>query len=212
MTTCGVLCAIRALGLTKRSFYDIINVYMENDNHKRLPVVDCEHGSFTIRPPRKRDADVLSRYINEISEEKTFTLLQGEHTTISETVNYIERVKKGIRNKKEVYLLVFHKGELIGVGEVRILQKIYEHIGNVSITIKKEFRGRGLGNLLMKKLITEVLQFTEVRKLVLQVFKNNIPAIHLYKKMGFKEYGRLPKAIKWKGVYVDEILMYKDIR
>lgn len=166
---------------------------------------------FTIRQPLEKDVEVLALYMNEISTEKTFVALQGEQTTKKETMDYITRIKKNIRNKKEICLLLFCKKELIGVADVALRQKIYEHIGNTSITIKKKFRGNGLGALLMERLLTESVHLVGIKKIILQVFGNNKPAISLYEKIGFKEYGRLPKAIKWRGKYVDEILMYKDV-
>ena len=44
----------------------------------------------------------------------------------------------------------------------------------------------------------------------LEVFAVNDLAIRMYEKFGFKEFGRLPKAILYKGEYVDEIYMYRE--
>ncbi len=41
----------------------------------------------------------------------------------------------------------------------------------------------------------------------LSVFVNNEIAIKLYKSCGFKEVGRIPEKIRYKGEYVDEIVM-----
>lgn len=46
----------------------------------------------------------------------------------------------------------------------------------------------------------------------LSVFSNNLPAIHLYRGLGFIEYGLLPKGFKRNGRYFDEVLMYKQLK
>lgn len=166
---------------------------------------------FTIRHPLEEDVDILTHYMDELSREKTYIVPQGERTTKKETLEYIKKVRKNIRDKKEVCLLMFCEKELIGMANVSLRQKIYKHIGNSSITIKKSFRGKGLGMLLIEMLLSETLHLSGIKKIVLQVFGNNIPAINLYKKIGFRKYGHLPRAIKWRGKYIDEILMYKDM-
>lgn len=164
-----------------------------------------------MRPPLEKDSEIFTRYINELSSEKTYIAVQGEQTTEKETEEYIKRIRKNVHAKKEIYLLLFLRDELVGAGGITLLQKIYSTTGNMSITIKKDFRGKGLGARLSKKLLEEVSRLRGVQKIVLQVFGNNAPAIRLYKKLGFKEYGRLPKAITWRNKLIDEILMYKNI-
>jgi len=46
-----------------------------------------------------------------------------------------------------------------------------------------------------------------LKVIVLDVYEKNLPALNLYRKMGFKEVGRIPKAIFWKGRYIDDIKM-----
>jgi len=44
-----------------------------------------------------------------------------------------------------------------------------------------------------------------LKVIILDVYEKNLPALNLYKRMGFKEVGRIPKAVYWKGEYVDDI-------
>ena len=46
----------------------------------------------------------------------------------------------------------------------------------------------------------------------LDVFENNKPAIALYKKMGFKIVGKIPKQIQYKGKLIGEYIMIKDAK
>jgi RimJ/RimL family protein N-acetyltransferase len=49
------------------------------------------------------------------------------------------------------------------------------------------------------------------QKVVLDVFSINGNAQNLYKKLGFKETGRLPKRILYRGSYIDETKMYLEL-
>jgi len=46
----------------------------------------------------------------------------------------------------------------------------------------------------------------------LDVFANNKPAIALYKRMGFKIVGKIPKQIQYKGKLIAEYIMIKEIK
>jgi len=51
---------------------------------------------------------------------------------------------------------------------------------------------------------------TGVEVLYLKVYAIS-PAIELYKRLGYAEYGRLPGGIKYRGEYVDAVSMYKRV-
>ena len=46
---------------------------------------------------------------------------------------------------------------------------------------------------------------------MLQVNETNLPATTLYRQLGFEETERIPKAVFWKGKYVDDVIMAKEI-
>lgn len=79
--------------------------------------------------------------------------------------------------------------------------EIYERIEINNIEVKSEFRNKGIGTKLLKK-ITEAVE----KSISLEVRENNYPAIKLYKKFNFNE-----KAIR-KGYYqgIDGILMVRE--
>ena len=57
------------------------------------------------------------------------------------------------------------------------------------IVVHKDFRGIGLANLLVNHYLQEGLRL-KVKKFQLWVVNNNIPAINLYKKIGFKYFNK----------------------
>ena len=86
------------------------------------------------------------------------------------------------------------------------------HICNASYAVSKECRGKGIGELLVKDCIKrakecgfKILQFNAV-------VADNIPALNLYKKLGFKQLGTIPKGFKnIDGVYKDIVPHYIEL-
>jgi len=68
-------------------------------------------------------------------------------------------------------------------------------------------RGKGVAKQLFLKGIELLPERTEF--LLLQVQTDNEPAKAMFSKLGFKEYGLLPKAFKRDGEYKDNVLMFR---
>lgn len=64
------------------------------------------------------------------------------------------------------------------------------HVMNVAV--RREFRGQGLGKLLMERVLTECRE-RGVEFVTLEVRPSNTAAIALYRKLRFKETGRRKK-------------------
>jgi L-amino acid N-acyltransferase YncA len=67
-----------------------------------------------------------------------------------------------------------------------------------------------------KKYLKEILESLKKRERIQilavsngRVVGNGAMSIHVYEKFGFKECGRIPKSLFYKGEYVDEIVMVK---
>ena len=102
-----------------------------------------------IRYPGMGDLEKLLNFINEMSDERTFIRYQGEHETLESESKWLKGRLIEIENKKAVHLLAFSDNKLVGACEIHMKDKTEKHIGNFGITIAKDFRGEGLGNLLM---------------------------------------------------------------
>ena len=70
------------------------------------------------------------------------------------------------------------------VGAESVLDE--SNIGN--IVTRKEYRGKGIATELFEALLTE-LKAQGIKKLFLEVEHDNVPAIGLYEKLGFSNYG-----------------------
>jgi len=169
--------------------------------------------SLTFRYPTIDDLQILTDYINKASAEKTFIRFQGEQTTLEGEKKWLESTIKSIESKKEVYLMAFVDNKLAGTSDIVQDSLTREHRGVFGIIVDSQYRGEGVGESLMQLVISEAKKNLKGLKIIhLECFAPNFIAQNLYKKMGFTEYGRLPGGDKYKGDFVDEILMYKKVK
>jgi RimJ/RimL family protein N-acetyltransferase len=80
-----------------------------------------------------------------------------------------------------------------------------------AIIVDEKYRGKGVGRKLLEALIKLAKEQFHLELLHLEVYAGN-PAIHLYEKLGFEEYGvhkRFLKSVD--GRYLDKILMQKKL-
>ena len=71
--------------------------------------------------------------------------------------------------------------------------------------VRHEMQGSGIG----KRLLDATLEYTRAicEEVLLTVVDGNEPAITLYTRAGFEEYGREPNALKINGRYYPELMM-----
>lgn len=168
--------------------------------------------NIIIRHLQKDDVEKLWKYMNTLSKEKTYIRFQGEELTLEEEKKYVENYLKKVEKHEAVKLLVLHGNELVGVADIYLQEKTSRHVGTFGITIANEYRGEGIGKLLMNLTIEEGKKnMLELKIIELAVFGNNGIACSMYEQMGFTRFGLLPKGILHKGQFVDHVYMYKNV-
>lgn len=165
-----------------------------------------------VRYPEVGDVKEMLKYINELSKERTFIRYQGEQETLESETKYLKSRLEAIKNKKAVHLLAFSNNRLIAATDIHMLDKTEKHVGVFGISVIKDFRGKGLGKLLMELILKEARkEISDIKIITLGVYSTNDIARSLYKKLRFMEYGTLPNGITRGGKFEDAILMYKNI-
>lgn len=169
--------------------------------------------NITLRYIEETDAGALCSYINALSEERTFVRFQGEQITLEQEVAYINWQIERIQQNRTVQLVALGDTTIIGVSGIDMKDTAEKHVGEFGISIAQEYRGEGIGKLLMDAVLKEAeANIPELRIVVLDVFSDNTTAIAMYEKAGFVVYGRLPNGIKHNDVFVDNIKMYKKVQ
>jgi putative acetyltransferase len=77
-----------------------------------------------------------------------------------------------------------------------------------AIIVDEKLRGKGIGTKLMEELMKLAKEKFHLEFLHLEVYEGN-PAIHLYERLGFKQYGLHRHFIKDQGRYIGKIMMQK---
>lgn len=168
-----------------------------------------------IRYPQWTDLDEMVHFINMLSLEDTFITFSGETITHDGEMYYLTEMIKSMEMKNAVYLACFIDAKLVGsctiIRDLQSRKRSY-HIGIFGITIIKEFREIGIGEILASTTITEATkQIPGLKILSLNVFGSNMRAQSLYKKLGFTQYALLPKGVFYKDEYIEEIKMFLSL-
>lgn len=85
------------------------------------------------------------------------------------------------------------------------------HRCEIAIALYREYCGCGIGKVMLNTLLA-VAKRIGYEQAELEVISANKGAIALYKKLGFEEYGTLPRNMKYAdGTYADAIFMVKEL-
>ncbi|MDZ8032414.1 GNAT family N-acetyltransferase [Nostoc sp. DedSLP04] len=99
----------------------------------------------------------------------------------------------------------FEDKNLIGIvtfnQESRI--KLWHKAYIISMYVQQQYRGKGVGKLLLNELIERAKAINEVEILLLDIVKNNVLAKALYLSLGFQIYGIEKRAYKYNNQYFD---------
>lgn len=90
-----------------------------------------------------------------------------------------------LENHNSHYFVAVQSDKVLGFAGI---WKAVDDCHITDIVVKKDFRMLGIGSKLLEKLIQEAKK-ENVTSLTLEVNANNIPAIGLYEKYGFKSLG-----------------------
>ena len=106
-----------------------------------------------IRKIRKEDAAEAIQYINVVGGESDY-LLRGANEfniTVEQEESYIESLEN---SPTSIMLVGIIEGKIICIGNISSSEnKRIAHIGNIAMSVSKEFWGLGVGTHLMNALI-----------------------------------------------------------
>jgi ribosomal protein S18 acetylase RimI-like enzyme len=178
-----------------------------------MPTLTSHSGKIIdLRLPQAGDETTLYTYAQELQAEDTFVLLNpAEPVTWAEEINYLKSTLDKLRAGWQIHYLAFHQGKMIGSSQVTKPGRRKMHLGNLGISLLKDYRHDGIGEQLARLVIDEAKNKLGLTAITLEVFNNNTVAQHLYQKLGFTEYGRLPRGMLYKDGFTDAILMYKPV-
>ena len=152
------------------------------------------------------DAEKLLNHIKTVGAE-TDNLSFGKDTfsiSVEREAKFIERFYK---NKNGVMFIALDEDVVVGNAIVeRNRVERYSHRAEISITVLREYWGRGIGTRLMEMMI-DFSKKSGIEILYLEVRSDNHRAVSLYEKFGFERLGTYKNFFKIQNMYFDADLM-----
>ncbi len=158
-----------------------------------------------VRTPRWEDLDDLMDFINSLVREEAPILREKEVSRIEEAEWLAERLVS-LEKDEIIHFVAEVDGKVVASAEIAKRRGHQKHVGVLGIAVKSGYRRLGIATKLIEVLLEEAKK-QGLKVIILDVYEKNLPALNLYKRMGFKEVGRIPKAVYWKGEYIDDIKM-----
>ena len=166
--------------------------------------------SITIVKAKPSDAAQLLAFMKRIGGETdnlTFGA-EGVPFSVEEEAAYIASME----GSADSLMLLAKDGEVIvGNASLSRLPRRMSHRGDISVAVAKEYWNKGIG----RKLMEETIAFAKEHGfsvIDLQVRSDNVSAIHLYEKLGFRKIGTHPAFFNIGGENVPFDYMYLHIQ
>ena len=145
---------------------------------------------------------------NELIEEEAMIGGDSKKTRDQQVDSHAEMMK-AVERGRAVVVIAEAEGRAVGQSNARKRGGRLGHTAGLGVFVRKQFRGQGIGSEMMRELENQA-RAIGVEILYLEVYGIS-PAVRLYERLGYREYGRLPGGIKYRGEYVDCVSMYKRI-
>ena len=161
-----------------------------------------------LRALRWGDLDDLLELHNELIDEEA--MIGGDKKmTRDEQVDRHAEMMKEMEGGRSVFVIAEIDGKAVGQTNARKRGGRLRHTAGLGVFVRRAHWGRGIGSELIRELEAQAVKIG-VEVLCLEVYSVS-PAVELYRRLGYAEYGRLPGGIRYHGGYVDAVSMYKRI-
>lgn len=119
-----------------------------------------------------------------------------------------KRLMNKIQNEGRQVFMIIEAKEKKAIGYIYIDVNKKNNKAELSITIgEKKYHGRGYGTESVKEALNYIFNQLKLNRVFLKVLLFNLPAIKLYKKVGFKKKGLLRQDICLNGEYKNRMIM-----
>lgn len=153
-----------------------------------------------IRAVRLEDAAAITEMVSLPGFR--FGTLRLPHSRIEQTQAWIAGMGNDATN-----LVAVLDSTVVGNAGLNRHTGRRSHAAGIGIGVHDDFTGRGIGRALMTELIAVADNWLNLRRLELNVYADNAPAIALYESLGFKREGLYADYAFRDGAYVDSIAM-----
>lgn len=141
--------------------------------------------AVTLRPIRPNDKEELARAFSRLSPASRYMRFHAaKHHLTAEDLRYLTEVD-GEDHLAIVAVIPSHDlREDTGIGVARFIRDAKEpELAEAAITVSDEYQGRGLGKLLLQRLVRAARE-RHIRRFRAEVLAENAPMVHLLREAG----------------------------
>jgi ribosomal protein S18 acetylase RimI-like enzyme len=158
--------------------------------------------SVEIVPIAQDHIESFHRALDSVARERRYLSFLEAPPLESVRAFVLDNIKQGCPE-----LVAVSAGQVVGWCDIVPKPRpIYAHVGVLGMGLLPEFRGRGLGDRLIRQTLAAARAF-RLNRVELSVRENNAGAVALYKRVGFEVEGLQRNATKVDGAYENVVLM-----
>lgn len=164
-----------------------------------------------IRKAKPQDAQALLDYLKIIGGETDNLTYGAEGLPISPEAEaaWLTELES---SPHSVMLVAEDNGQIVGTTSIQgISRQRCCHRADLAIAVRKSHWGQGVGSGLMAAAL-DFARNAGLEIVSLEVRSDNLRAIRLYEKFGFRKIGKFPGFLKIQGEYADCTLMHLQLK
>jgi putative acetyltransferase len=152
-----------------------------------------------VREFRPDDATPIVAILNQ--RDVAAQMLQVPYTTVA------ERIDRFGANASTRSLVAEVEGEVVGCLVMTFGARRRSHTGSFGMGVHEAWQGQGIGSALVAGAVDLADNWYNLRRLEIEVFADNEPAIRLYRRYGFEVEGTMRDYAFRLGTYADAYFM-----
>ena len=160
--------------------------------------------SFSIRRATAADADVIVSILQEIASERIYTAINKPWSADQQ-----RRYLTSLSAREVMHLAETEQKIVAGYQTLDLWAPTIDsmaHVGQLGTFSRPEWRRQGVGRALFRTTVSFAREH-QYQKFVIQVRASNTGAQDFYKRLGFRECGRLTRQVRIGDKDDDEIIM-----
>lgn len=150
--------------------------------------------NIIINRAAPEDASEILLFLEQIGSESDNLSFGGEGLgfSVKDEESYLSKIQS---SKDDIMLVARCDGKIVGIASLNRLPRRMNHRGDFSVSVLKNYWNKGIGSQLLRTIL-DFAKDNNFEIIDLQVRSDNLQAIHLYEKFGFRKIGTHPAFFK----------------